>query len=102
MISELNEIDKRILFHIYNHGPDSPVFWKRIVPEGSMDDVRKSFKKLEELGYIKYCGKFLKGNYETTSVKNNLKVKARPQRWKHSYFCLTKKGKDFVKNLIQV
>ncbi|MGC8585312.1 MAG: hypothetical protein ACP5RZ_03320 [Thermoplasmata archaeon] len=99
MISRLTDLDKKILLHIFNHGPDSPVFWKRIAPESGMDEVRKSFKRLEELDLIEYCGKFIKGNYETSSVKNNLKIKARPQKGKHSYFCLTRKGKEYVKNL---
>ncbi len=95
----LNDLEKIIILHIFNYGPESPVYWIRITKDYSMKEVRACFKDLELKGLIEFCGSTISRKFLTSSVKNTIKRKAKPVRGKRSYYCLTKTGKALAKEL---
>lgn len=101
MSIDFNDLEKIIILHIYNYGPESPIFWRRISEKYTMDEIRQCFKILEEKGIIEYCGSTVSRKFATSSLKNTIKRKAKPMKGKRSYYCLTKTGKQLAKDLIK-
>ncbi|MDP8012104.1 MAG: hypothetical protein ACP5F1_01355 [Thermoplasmata archaeon] len=97
---DFNDLEKIIILHIFKYGAESPIFWKRISKEYSMNQVREGFRSLQRKGIIEYCGSQISRKYLTSSIKNTIKRKAKPMKGKRSYFCLTRDGKILAKNLL--
>ena len=101
ILGELNDLEKKILAHIYHYGPDTPWLisrrllgaagWRPIVPE---DEVERAIQHLVNLGLLEEFKGSLKGRV-TSSVKPWLKVKQRnpERRGRGVYYDLTKIGR---------
>ncbi|MFP3279752.1 MAG: hypothetical protein RXO76_01700 [Vulcanisaeta sp.] len=101
IIKQLNELEMKILAHIYHYGPDTPWLlarrllgaagWRPIVPE---DEVERAVQHLVQLGLLQEFRGSLKGRV-TSSVKPWLKVKQRnpERRGRGIYYDLTKIGR---------
>lgn len=106
-MSELSELMKKILIHIYKYGPDNPWYMARRLlgesgwaPKYDEEEIEEACKKLEEMGYlIRFNGALKKS--VTSSVKPWLKVKAKEldHKPKGIYYDLSKEGKKLASQL---
>jgi hypothetical protein len=106
-MSELNDLMKKILIHIYKYGPDNPWYMARRLlgesgwaPKYNEDEIDAACRKLEEMGYlVRFQGALKKS--VTSSVKPWLKVKAKElgHKPKGIYFDLSKEGRRIASDL---
>ncbi len=105
--SELNELDKMILVHIYRFGPDNPWYMARRLmglsgwsPHFDQDQIEAECDRLERLGLLTRFKGQLKREL-TSSVKPWLKFKSREMGHKPSgvYYDLTKEGRRVASSI---
>lgn len=106
-MKELNEIQQKILIHIYKYGPDNPWYTARRLlgesgwaPKYNEDEIESACKELEKMGYlIRYQGA-LKRTL-TSSIRPWLKVKAKEinHKPKGIYFDLSREGRKIASKL---
>lgn len=106
-MTELNELQKKILIHIYRFGPDNPWYMARRLlgesgwsPKYSEEEIEAECKKLEDMGYLFRFQGALKRSV-TSSIKPWLKVKAKEMDHKPKgiYYDLSKEGRKIASQL---
>ncbi len=106
-MSELNDLMKKILMHIYKFGPDNPWYMARRLmgesgwaPKYSEDEIDNTCRELEKMGYLIRFQGALKRSV-TSSVKPWLKVKAKEldHKPKGIYYDLSKEGRRVASQL---